>query len=204
MSGKMAMPPSSSWLLSLPSRSQSVSCSRDPPTERENDPRVAASLLAALADRTGGRSRAGSQGGQLNEIASVERKLGDFLGGDDLAEGCGRGLDGDFGGIDLKAGAYGLGLESEIQLAVLVDLQAEIAGFSNFETGSLDLDREIANAEKRDEVTAGIIGRSIARDIRGLGSHGDFGAGDEGSGIVGHSAGKTSGGLSEEEWAREC
>jgi hypothetical protein len=45
------MPPSSSWLLSLPSSSQSVLCSRDPPTESEKAPRVAASLLAALVKK---------------------------------------------------------------------------------------------------------------------------------------------------------
>jgi len=47
MEEKIPMPPSSSWLLSLPSSIQSVLCSRDPPTESENEPRVEASLLAA-------------------------------------------------------------------------------------------------------------------------------------------------------------
>src|ERR1035438_919334 len=40
MSEKIAIPPSSSWLLSFPSSSQSVLCSREPPTESENAPRV--------------------------------------------------------------------------------------------------------------------------------------------------------------------
>ena len=54
MEEKIPMPPSSSWLLSLPSSSQSVLCSRDPPTESEKAPRVAASLLAALVKKLAG------------------------------------------------------------------------------------------------------------------------------------------------------
>ena len=39
------MPPDVNSLLSLPSSSQSVLLARDPPTEREKDPRADASLL---------------------------------------------------------------------------------------------------------------------------------------------------------------
>src|SRR5882762_524486 len=42
---KIPMPPAVNSLLSLPSRSQSVLFARDPPTERENDPRAETSLL---------------------------------------------------------------------------------------------------------------------------------------------------------------
>ena len=38
----------------MPSSNQSVSCSREPPEESENDPRVAASLLAALVKKLTG------------------------------------------------------------------------------------------------------------------------------------------------------
>jgi len=71
---KIAIPPSSSWLLSLPSSSQSVSCSREPPDESEKDPRVAASLLAALVKKLTGlvdEVVPGVKRGQLNEIAAV-------------------------------------------------------------------------------------------------------------------------------------
>src|ERR1039458_749775 len=43
--GRIAMPPAVSSLLSLPSYRQSVELARDPPTESENEPRAATSLL---------------------------------------------------------------------------------------------------------------------------------------------------------------
>src|SRR5713101_1479178 len=45
MEDKIPMPPAVNSLLSLPSNSQSVLLARDPPTERENDPRADTSLL---------------------------------------------------------------------------------------------------------------------------------------------------------------
>src|SRR6266849_10932892 len=42
---KIPIPPAVNSLLSLPSNSQSVLLARDPPTERENDPRADTSLL---------------------------------------------------------------------------------------------------------------------------------------------------------------
>src|SRR5580658_6089419 len=44
---KIPMPPAVNSLLSTPSSSQSVLFGREPPTEREKDPRVATSLDAA-------------------------------------------------------------------------------------------------------------------------------------------------------------
>src|ERR1700724_1315770 len=46
MEESVAMPPAVNSLLSLPSSSQSVLLGREPPTERENDPRADTSLLA--------------------------------------------------------------------------------------------------------------------------------------------------------------
>ena len=45
MEGRIEMPPAVSSLLSLPSNSQSVLLAREPPTERENEPRADTSLL---------------------------------------------------------------------------------------------------------------------------------------------------------------
>src|ERR1700720_1676477 len=45
MDERMAMPPAVSSLLSLPSSSQSVLLAREPPTEREKEPRAETSLL---------------------------------------------------------------------------------------------------------------------------------------------------------------
>ncbi len=45
------MPPAVNSLLSTPSISQSVLLGREPPTERENGPRAATSLLAALVKK---------------------------------------------------------------------------------------------------------------------------------------------------------
>ena len=47
MEEKMEIPPAVNSLLSTPSSSQSVLLGREPPTDSENDPRAATSLLAA-------------------------------------------------------------------------------------------------------------------------------------------------------------
>ena len=49
--GRIAIPPELSSALLLLSISQSVLCSREPPTESENVPRVATSLLAAAVKK---------------------------------------------------------------------------------------------------------------------------------------------------------
>src|SRR5260370_28559822 len=48
MDEKIPSPPAVNSLLSTPSRIQSVLFGRDPPTERENEPRAATSLVAEL------------------------------------------------------------------------------------------------------------------------------------------------------------
>jgi len=74
-----------------------VLCSRDPPTESENEPRVEASLLAAPLKKLFGlvepwfresTSRVGRSCGR-------EREVGDLFGGNHLAERGIRGFDGD-------------------------------------------------------------------------------------------------------------
>src|ERR1700675_2971530 len=47
MEEKVPIPPAVSSLLSTPSRSQSVLLGREPPTDKEKEPRAATSLLAA-------------------------------------------------------------------------------------------------------------------------------------------------------------
>src|SRR5580658_797421 len=48
---KIAIPPAVNSLLSTPSKSQSVEFGRDPPTDREYDPRAATSLLAPVVKK---------------------------------------------------------------------------------------------------------------------------------------------------------
>src|SRR5271165_7481517 len=48
MEEKVPIPPAVNSLLSTPSRSQSVLLGREPPTDRENEPRAATSLAAEL------------------------------------------------------------------------------------------------------------------------------------------------------------
>src|ERR1700693_1707401 len=48
---KIPIPPAVNSLLSTPSSSQSVLFARDPPTDKENEPRAATSLLAALVKK---------------------------------------------------------------------------------------------------------------------------------------------------------
>src|ERR1700676_2135816 len=51
MEERMLMPPAVNSLLSLPSSNQSVLLAREPPTERENAPRAATSLLVAFVKK---------------------------------------------------------------------------------------------------------------------------------------------------------
>src|SRR5882724_11782327 len=94
---RMEMPPAVNSLLSTPSISQSVLLGREPPTESENGPRAATSL-----------------------VAEVVRNL---LGVDDLAEGGIRGLHCHFGRYDFNRGTHGGGGQREIQFALLIHLQ---------------------------------------------------------------------------------
>ena len=126
----MAMPPAVSSLLSLPSSSQSVLLARDPPTESENDPRAETSLLGPPLKKLLGLVScvgAGSERGELDEVAAVQRKFGHLLGGDHLAEGGIGGFHRHRGRVHFDALLDGGGRELEIHFAMLVHLQADIA-----------------------------------------------------------------------------
>ena len=100
MEGRIAIPPAVSSLLSLPSSSQSVLWAREPPTESEKVPRVETSLLAPPLKKLTGLvswSGAWSERRQLDEVASVQREVGNLFRGDDLAESWIGGFDRDFG-----------------------------------------------------------------------------------------------------------
>jgi len=78
------------------------------------------------AVRVGGGRGSGSQRRELDEVAAVEREVGDLFGGDDLAERGIRGFDGDLGGADLDILSDRRGVEREIDFALLVDLEPDV------------------------------------------------------------------------------
>ena len=111
---------------------------REPPTESEKEPRAATSLSAPLGEKAIGVGLCGSAGGEsgeLDEIAAVERKLRDFLGGDDLAERRIGGFDGDGGGVDFHSWRRTVEGESvKFEFAGFIDLQAEVLAFGGLKT----------------------------------------------------------------------
>ena len=74
----------------------------------------------------------------MDEIAAVERKLRDFLRGDDLAEGRIGGFDGDGGSGHFDRRGDGTGSEGEIEFARFVNLQAEILVLDGLKTLKFD------------------------------------------------------------------
>ncbi len=78
--------------------------SRDPPTERETESRVAASPPAVLVKKLIGlvdRVVPGVSVASGTKAAAIERKVGYLFGGNDLAESWVRGFDGDLGSTNL-------------------------------------------------------------------------------------------------------
>ena len=127
-------------------------CSRDPPTESENAPRVAASLLAALVKKLFGFvdcGRARRQRCQLHEVPTVQGQFGDFLRGDDLPK---------VGLVVSTATSVAFtstvvltdaGCEGEIQFALFVHLQADVFLLGRTEALGLNVNR----VERRREAT---------------------------------------------------
>ena len=134
----------------------------------------------------------------MDEIAAVQRKLRNFLCGDDLAEGGIGGFDGDGGSGNFDLCGDGAGNEGEIELAGFVNLKAEILGFDGLKTFVLDAEGVDGNGKQRDEVVADVIGCCVANDAGALRSGGDGGAGNGGAGFVENRAGEAAVGLTEE------
>ena len=79
---RIPIPPAVNSLLSVPSSNQSVLFARDPPTDSENEPRAATSLLVPPVKKLLGfvsRCRARRERRELHEIASVQRQLRHLL-----------------------------------------------------------------------------------------------------------------------------
>src|SRR4029077_16103789 len=112
----------------------------------------AARAVVEEAERVGFLRYARRQGGQLNEVASVQREVRYLLGRDHLAKGGGRGFDGDFGGADFNHRRNRRRVEREIDLALFVDLQADVLLLSGLETLGLHSDGVSRHRQQRGEV----------------------------------------------------
>src|SRR5271165_5759183 len=135
-------------------------------------------------------SGAGGEGGELHEVSSVQRQLGDFLRSDNLAEGGIGGFNGDGGGGDFHGGGLRGGRQGEIELAGFVDLQAQVFGDSRLKTGEVDLDSIDAYGEQREQVVASLVGLGSTLHASGLRRSGDGGAG-----LIDDRAGEAANGL---------
>ncbi len=153
----------------MPSSSQSVLCSREPPTESEKAPRVAASLLAAWVKKLTGlvdEVVPRSQRGELDKITSIQRKVGHFLGGDDLSKRGIRGFHRYMGGADFDRRRNRRRVERVIDLALLVNLQAKVFLLGGLETLGLDSDGEDRNGQQGDDVVSRAIGLRFTNETR--------------------------------------
>ena len=126
------MPPPVSSLLSLPSSSQSVELAREPPTERENEPRAETSLLGPPLKKLpvlGLLRGSGCECGELDEVAAIQGQIGDLLRSNHLAERRIGGLHGDSSGGHFNALLHIGGRKRKIDFALFINLQADIFYF---------------------------------------------------------------------------
>ena len=135
----------------------------------------------------------------MDEVAAVEREVGDLFGGNHLAERGIRGFDGDLGGADLDILSDRRGVEREIDFALLVDLEPDVPLLGGLEALRLHVDGVVCHGQQRHEVVAGIVGPGFAGEAGFLRVNFHGRAGDDGAGFVGNGSGKTAVGLAKEK-----
>lgn len=145
---------------------------------------LAVSAAGEKAVGVGLGGSASGKSGELNEIAAVERKLGNFLGSDDLPERGIGSFDGDGGGIDFHSRGNRRWRERKVQFARFIDLQTQVPVFDGLKTLKFDAERVDGNGKQGDEVVTSVIGFRFARDTGGLRDGGDRRAGDGRAGFV--------------------
>jgi len=104
----------------------------------------------------------------LNEVATVERKLGHLLGGNHLAERGVRRLQHDRGGGHFDGLLDGGRGERKINLAVLIHLQRKVLLLDFLEAWRTHLQRVDADGQKRQQIMARVVGLRVARDASPL------------------------------------
>jgi hypothetical protein len=98
-----------------------------------------------------------SERGKLNEVAAVQRQIGNLLGGNHLAQGSVRSLNGYRRRRDLDAGLHGRWGELEIQFAMLVHLEPDILSRGGLEAWLFHLNVVIRHAEQGNNILASFI-----------------------------------------------
>ncbi len=161
------MPPAVSSLLSTPSRSQSVLLGREPPTDRENDPRAATSLSLPEVKKLPGL---------VSEVAPAVRvasctKSRPFNGScatscevmtwprEGLAVSTAMASPG-----DRYRGDDGCGHEREIQFAGFIDLEMQVLRFGAAKTRGIDAHGVDPDRQQRDQIMSGAVGLRVSSE----------------------------------------
>src|SRR6266478_891424 len=176
-------------------------CARSAHGKRKRPPRGDFAAGTAVKEAVGIRflRRTRREGSELDEIASIQRKLRNLLGGDDLAERRICGLNGHFRGADFYLGGHRSWRQIEIQLALLIDLQANVFALHGLKTLKLHAQRVIRYRQQGDEIVPRVVGLRLARCTRALGNGLNRHPGDDRSGFVRNRPGKTAPRLSVHE-----
>src|SRR5262249_21749661 len=153
--------------------------------------------LAAGADPARAVGDARHQGGELAEVASVERELDHALGFNHRADGSVFGAQQGGGADDLDRFDLLADWQAEVDAGFILKLEDNAADHFLLETGGRAGDFVLANVEQRKDVVAGLVGGGGAevagchasRRHRSAGNHGPGGVGDEPQDFRGYSLG---------------
>ena len=129
-------------LLSTPSRRKLFCCERWPLALKSPVP----------PPRDAGRGRdAGGELGDVDEVASVERRVVDGGGADDLADGGLLGLQQRRGGVDGDALGDGSGLQLEVDGEALLDVEMEVLLGGGLHAGRRGAEAVVADLDGRED-----------------------------------------------------
>ena len=100
----------------------------------------------------------------MHEVAAVQGKVGDFFGGDDLAQRRIRSLYRDLRSTDFDGRGDRRRQEAEIDLTMLVDLQPNVLLLGGLESLRLHVNRVERDRQQRDQVISVFVGLGFAGD----------------------------------------
>jgi hypothetical protein len=145
------------------------------------------SLLASGLDRSSTEEQ------ELQEIAAVQRQLGDLPLGDRLAHGRIRRIEGEHVRLHLDGLRHIAKREHHVDALNLVDGQRQVRVDGRLEPGLLTRDDVGSDREQRNDVVATAAGPGLAREAGQLIGDDDFHAGHHGTRRIAHRPGNLAG-----------
>ena len=126
---------------------------------RSHDADRVAGALAHVALLAVGLDGARAQEQQLEEVAAIQRQLGDLLFGDGLADAGAAGVEGDGVRLDFDRLGDVARLELQIDALDLIDVELDVGAQRDLEACLLGGDNIVADGQQRHDVVSLVVGR---------------------------------------------